>query len=164
MTENGFDGRGIAFAPAPRRTMSVFRRGGLALPLLPAAAAGLLALAAAPAPPPRPVTASPPPVAAPAPKRPRAHFFVGEVVEIVAAENRFSVRETLRDGSPKVTFFTADAGTTIFRGKDPATFADLRVNDHVTIKYADAGGARKTLSIRITPSAKAKTASSKPPS
>lgn len=135
-------------------------RGGYALRWLPAIAAGLFALAPAPAPSP-PSSTSPPPPAAP--RRPRAHFFVGEVVEIVAAESRFSVRETLRDGSPKVTFFTAGPETAVFRGKDPATFADLRVNDHVTIKYADVDGARKTLSIRITPSAKAKTAPSKPP-
>jgi hypothetical protein len=122
-------------------------RGGTALGVLPAIVAGLLALAPAPAPPPS--TSSAPP---PAARRARAHFFVGEVVEIVPAEKRFSVRETLRDGSPKVTFFTAGPETTVFRGKDPAAFADLRVNDHVTIKYADANGDRKTLSIRITPS------------
>lgn len=138
--------------------MSIIGRGSFSLRWLPAIAAGVLALAPAPSPPP-PGTAAPaaPPASS---RRPRAHFFIGEVVEIVAAENRFSVRETLRDGSPKVTFFTAGPETSISRGKDPATFADLRVNDHVTIKYADADGVRKTLSIRITPS---KTAPTKPP-
>ena len=129
---------------------------------LPAIAAGFLALAApAPAPPPASSSSS----ATPAPHRsPKAHFFVGEVVEIFASENRFSVRETLRDGSPKVTFFTADPDTTVFRGKEPAVFADLRVNDHVTIKYTEISGMRKTVSIRIIPSAKPKPAPpAKPP-
>lgn len=101
------------------------------------------------------------------PHRPRTHFFVGEVVEIVAPEQRFSVRETLRDGSPKVTFFTTDPATTVFRGKEPAAFADLRVNDHVTIKYTETDKARRTVSIRITPSKPPKpaatTATAKPP-
>jgi hypothetical protein len=127
------------------------------------------AIAAGSPPPAAPPPSSPPPATssspssssasgAAAPRRPRAHFFVGEVVEIVAAENRFSVRETLRDGSPKVTFFTADPDTTVFRGKEPAAFGDLRVNDHVTIKYTETAGTRKTVSIRITPSAKPKAA------
>jgi hypothetical protein len=127
--------------------MGFDHRGGVTLGLLPAIAAGLLALAPGPAPAPPQPTSAPPPAA----RRPRTHFFVGEVVQIVAPEKRFSVRETLRDGSPKVTFFTAGPGTAVFRGKDPATFADLRVNDHVTIKYAETSGDRKTLSIRITP-------------
>ncbi len=133
--------------------MSRLPRGAPALLSLPAIAAGFLALAApSPAPPPPAAssTTSVPPGAAP-PHRPRSHFFVGEVVEIMGAENRFSVRETLRDGSPKVTFFTADPDTTVSRGKERAAFADLRVNDHVTIQYTDAPEARKTVSIRITP-------------
>lgn len=146
MTENTGRRSGTPFAAAPRRKMGPDYRGGMVLGLLPAIAAGLLALALSPAPPP-PASAAPPASV----HRARAHFFVGEVVEIVAAEKRFSVRETLRDGSPKVTFFTAGPETTVFRGKEPAAFADLRVNDHVTIKYADANGDRKTLSIRITP-------------
>jgi len=133
----------------PRRVTAI-------LPL-PAMAAGFLALAApSPAPPAAPATSATSSsttlsTSAPPPHRPRAHFFVGEVVEIVAAERRFSVRETLRDGSPKVTFFTADPDTTVFRGKDAAAFADLRVNDHVTIQYTETSGSRKTVSIRITP-------------
>jgi len=128
--------------------------------------AGLLAFGAAqtaPAPP----TGSSPAVPPPAPsssssspatpgKKPRAHFFVGEVVEIVSGQMRFSVRETLRDGASKVTFFTATAETAVLRGKDRATLADLRVNDHVTIKYAEGTGEKQAISIRITPSAKSK--------
>ena len=127
-----------------------------------ALSAGFIAYAAAqtsstksPAPPPASSTA-------PAPKRPRAHFFVGEVVEIVAGQTRFSVRETLRDGPPKVTFFTATPETTVLRGKEKATFGDLRVNDHVTIKYGEGAGEKEAISIRITPSAKPKTASPTP--
>jgi hypothetical protein len=105
--------------------------------------------------------------AAPAPRRSREHFFVGEVVEIVAPERRFSVRETLRDGSPKVTFFTVDPATSVLRGKEAAAFADLRVNDHVTIKYTETDKTRRTVSIRITPSKPPKpaaaTATAKPP-
>lgn len=137
-------------------------RGSLALAIL----AGIAAAdppAPAPAPTPTSTGAGPAAPAAPAgPKRPRAHFFVGEVVEIVAPESRFSVRETLRDGSPKVTYFTADAATTVSRGKDAATFGDLRVNDHVTIKYTDADGARKAISIRITPTKPGKPVSAAP--
>jgi hypothetical protein len=131
--------------------MSPIPRSPPALLPLPAIAVALFALvAAAPAPPPPSSGSS----SAPPLHHTRAHFFVGEVVEIVPGENRFSVRETLRDGSPKVTFFTADAETTVFRGKEPAAFSDLHVNDHVTIKYSDASGTRKTVSIRITPTAK----------
>jgi hypothetical protein len=93
---------------------------------------------------------------APAPKHPRSHFFVGEVAEIVAGQTRFSVRETLRDGAPKVTFFTATPETTVLRGKERGTFADLRVNDHVTIKYGEGTGEKQAIAIRITPSAKPK--------
>ncbi|HKB70165.1 MAG TPA: hypothetical protein VKH46_04925 [Thermoanaerobaculia bacterium] len=162
MSEKTADRGGTRFAAASRTKMRSIVRDGYALRWLPAIAASLLALAPARSLPPPSSTSTPPPAAS---RHPRAHFFVGEVVEIVAAENRFSVRETLRDGSPKVTFFTAGPATTVFRGKDPATFADLRVNDHVTIKYADANGARKTLSIRITPSARSKPAAppAKPP-
>ena len=125
-------------------------RGSLVLAML-----GGIAGADSPAPPVRPATtgtASAPGPSASEPHRPRPHFFVGEVVEIVAPEQRFSVRETLRDGSPKVTFFTADPATTVSRGKEPAAFADLRVNDHVTIQYTETDKTRRTLSIRITPS------------
>ena len=135
--------------------------------------AGLLAFGAAqnsPAPPApaapstSPSTSSSPsPPVSPSAKRPRAHFFVGEVVEIVAGQMRFSVRETLRDGASKVTFFTATADTAVLRGKDRATFADLRANDHVTIKYAEGTGEKQAISIRITPSAKPKAPSSAPP-
>ena len=110
-------------------------------------------------------TASPSPVApspssssgASAAKRPRVHFFVGEVAAVMPADQKFSVRETLRDGSPKVTLFTAVAETVVSRGKDRAVLADLRVNDHVTIKYTENAGERRALSIRITPSVKSKT-------
>ena len=130
--------------------------------------AGLLAFGAAPTAP-APSTGSPPAASPSTPspssssstssssvKRPRAHFFVGEVVEILAGQTRFSVRETLRDGASKVTFFTATAETAVLRGKDRATLADLRVNDHVTIKYAEGTGEKQAISIRITPSAKSK--------
>ena len=146
----------------PRRVTAI-------LPL-PAMAAGFFVLAApSPAPPAVPTSSSTSSStslssSAPPPPHKRAHFFVGEVVEIVAAERRFSVRETLRDGSPKVTFFTADPDTTVFRGKDAAAFPDLRVNDHVTIQYTDTSGSRKTVSIRITPAkSKAPAAPVKPP-
>jgi len=151
MTENEFPRRGIVFAASPDRSMSRLPRSVSVFLALPAMTVGLLAVAApSPAPPPAATSSSTSSPGAP-PHHPRAHFFVGEVVEIVTAEQRFSVRETLRDGSPKVTFFTAEADTTVFRGKDSAAFADLRVNDHVTIKYTENSGARKTVSIRITP-------------
>lgn len=145
--------------------MSRLPRSVSALLPLPAIAAGFLALAApSPAPPPATTSSSTTSSSTSVPPhRPRAHFFVGEVVEIFGGENRFSVRETLRDGSPKVTFFTADPDTTVSRGKEPAVFADLRVNDHVTIKYTETSGARKTVSIRITP-AKPKPAATPAPS
>jgi hypothetical protein len=135
--------------------------------------AGLLAFGAAQTAPARPTGSSP--AASPSTpssssasastsvKRPRAHFFVGEVVEVLAGQTRFSVRETLRDGAPKVTFFTATAETAVLRGKDRATLADLRVNDHVTIKYAEGTGEKQAISIRITPSAKSKSPSPPPP-
>lgn len=127
---------------------------------------GFLASAGAQAPPsspaaPLPSSSSAPGV--PAPKKPRVHFFVGEVVEIVAGQTRFSVRETLRDGAPKVTFFTATPETTVSRGKERAAFADLRVNDHVTIKYGEGAGEKQAISIRITPSARPKAPSPPPP-
>jgi hypothetical protein len=130
-----------------------------------AISAGCLAYAAAqtatttPAPPSTAASAS----SAPAPKKPRFHFFVGEVVEVVAGQTRFSVRETLRDGAPKVTFFTATPETTVFRGKERGTFSDLHVNDHVTIKYGEGKGEKQAISIRITPSAKPKAPSPAPP-
>ena len=92
--------------------------------------------------------------AAPAAKKPRFHFFVGEVVEVVPGQTRFSVRETLRDGAPKVTFFTANSETAVLRGKERGNFSDLHVNDHVTIKYGEEPGEKQAISIRITPSAK----------
>jgi hypothetical protein len=128
-----------------------------------ALSAGVIAYAAAQNPPAKSTEA--PPAAPPgssAPKHPRSHFFVGEVAEIVAGQTRFSVRETLRDGAPKVTFFTATPETTVLRGKDRATFADLRVNDHVTIKYGEGVGEKQAISIRITPSAKPKPAPASP--
>ncbi|HET7452316.1 MAG TPA: hypothetical protein VFL12_06215 [Thermoanaerobaculia bacterium] len=134
-------------------------RGSLVLAML-----GGIAAADSPPPPAPPTTAGTAPApGASAPRRPHTHFFVGEVVEIVAPEQRFSVRETLRDGSPKVTFFTADPATTVFRGKEPAAFADLRANDHVTIKYTETDKARRTLSIRITPSKPPKPAATAAP-
>ena len=143
--------------------MKRFRRARIAAAA--ALSAGFMAYAAAqtsttksPAPPPPPPGSS----TAPAPKRPRVHFFVGEVVEIVAGQTRFSVRETLRDGAPKVTFFTATPETAVLRGKEKATFADLRVNDHVTIKYGEGTGEKEAISIRITPSAKPKSPSPTP--
>jgi len=132
-----------------------------------ALSAGFLAYAAAqpgtttPAPA-TPATPSGTPGAA-APKKPRFHFFVGEVVEVVAAQTRFSVRETLRDGAPKVTFFAATPETTVFRGKEHGTFSDIHVNDHVTIKYGEGTGEKSAISIRITPSAKPKAPSPAPP-
>ena len=105
-------------------------------------------------------TSAAPPASAPkkpdaSPRRPRAHFFVGEVVEIPTGEGKFSVRETLRDGPPKVTFFLVMPETTVSRGKERAAFADLKVNDHVTIKYAESTSPEKqAISIRITPSAR----------
>ena len=88
------------------------------------------------------------------PRRPKIHSFVGEVVEILAAEKKLTARETLRDGSPKTTTFALTNDTTVSRGKDSCTFSDIRVNDHVTIKYSDEpGGARRALTVRVTPSA-----------
>jgi hypothetical protein len=142
--------------------MSRFRRARIAGAA--ALSAGFMAYAAAqtsttksPAPSPPPASSS-----APAAKRPRAHFFVGEVAEVVAGQTRFSVRETLRDGAPKVTFFTVTPETTVLRGKEKGTFADLRVNDHVTIKYGEGSGEKEAISIKITPSAKPKSPSPAP--
>lgn len=104
--------------------------------------------------PPTSTTASAPAssTASPAPRRPRIHSFVGEVVEIQA--DKLVVRETLRDGSPKTTTFSTTAKTAVIRGADPATLADVHANDHVTIKYReDPAKNKEAVSIRITPSA-----------
>jgi len=129
-----------------------------------ALSAGFLAYAAAQTTTPSPSSAGSPSSASgsPAAKKPRFHFFVGEVVEVMAAQTRFSVRETLRDGPPKVTFFTATPETAVFRGKEHGTFADVHVNDHVTIKYGEGSGEKHAISIRITPSAKPKAPSPAP--
>jgi hypothetical protein len=92
--------------------------------------------------------------ASPATQRPRGRAFVGEVVEISAGEGKIVARETLRAGSPKTTAFLVTPQTQIVRGKDKATFADVRGTDHVTIKYLDGpAGEKRALSIRITPAA-----------
>lgn len=89
-----------------------------------------------------------------APRKPRIHSFVGEVVEVRAAEQTLVVRETLRDGSPKTTTFATNARTSVVRGMDAATLSDVHANDHVTIKYREDGARNKeAVSIRITPSA-----------
>jgi len=154
--------RGTGFATGQPRMNRALRNGIAGAAAL---SAGFLAYAAAPA---ATTTPAPPSSAsstssAPAPKKPRFHFFVGEVVEVVAGQTRFSVRETLRDGPPKVTFFTATPETAVFRGKEHGTFSDLRVNDHVTIKYGEGKGEKQAISIRITPSAQPKAPSPAPP-
>lgn len=130
----------------------ILAAGGLAIL---SAISMLLSGAAAPASAPPATTSSSGP-SAPATRHPRVHFFVGEVAEVILSEGRLSVRETLRDGSPKVTFFVTAPDTTVSRGKDKAALADVGVNDHVTIKYTEAaGGEKRAISIRVTPSAKA---------
>jgi hypothetical protein len=164
MIETARRSRGTTFAVQnPRmnrfRRARVFGAGALS--------AGVIAYAAAQTSATKSPAAAPPPAAsssAPASKRPHSHFFVGEVTEIVAGQTRFSVRETLRDGAPKVTFFTATPETTVLRGKEKGTFADLRVNDHVTIKYGEGTGEKQAIAIRITPSAKPKAPSPTTPS
>ena len=92
--------------------------------------------------------------ASPAPRRPRVHSLVGEIVQVRPAEQKLIVRETLRDGSPKTTTFTTTPKTTVVRGADAATLADIRANDHVTIKYReDSARNKEAVSIRVTPSA-----------
>jgi hypothetical protein len=100
-------------------------------------------------------TSTPSGKAEPAPsRRTRAHSFVGEVVEILPSEKKLTARETLRDGSPKTTLFVLTPQTSVLRGKDLCSVSDIRVNDHVTIKYSeDAAGVHKALTIRVTPSA-----------
>jgi hypothetical protein len=105
---------------------------------------------------PRAVATAPSPssTTTPPPHRPRTHSLVGEVVEIQAADQKLIVRETLRDGSPKTTTFSTTPKTTVVRGTDPATLADVHVNDHVTIKYReDPSKNKEAVTIRITPSA-----------
>jgi hypothetical protein len=90
----------------------------------------------------------------PPPHRPRIHSLVGEVVEVQPADQKLIVRETLHDGSPKTTTFSTTSRTVVVRGADPATLADVRANDHVTIKYReDAAKNKEAVTIRITPSA-----------
>ncbi len=126
-------------------------------PLLAAIVVGAIAAGFAPGAAPRtspaaPVSASS--SASPAPRRPRIHSFVGEVVEVQAAVRKLVVRETLRDGSPKTTTFSTTAKTAVVRGADTATLADVRANDHVTIKYReDSAKNKEAVAIRITPSA-----------
>ena len=95
----------------------------------------------------------------PEPHRPRPRGFVGEVVAVSAAESSFTARETLNDGSPKTTTFRTTPQTRITCGKDPCALGDVKVNDHVTVKYADtASGERRALTVRVTPAAKPKSA------
>jgi hypothetical protein len=92
-----------------------------------------------------------------APRRPKVHSFVGEVVEYQPVEQKLIVRETLRNGSPKTTTFRTTPKTQVIRGADAAGLADVRPADHVTIKYReDAEKNKEAVTIRITPSAKAK--------
>ena len=91
-------------------------------------------------------------------RRARPRGFVGEVVAVSPAESSFTARETLNDGSPKTTTFRTTPQTRLTCGKDPCALADVRVNDHVTVKYADtAAGERRALTVRVTPAAKPKT-------
>ncbi|MGH9443813.1 MAG: hypothetical protein ACRD16_16230 [Thermoanaerobaculia bacterium] len=122
---------------------------------LSAAIVGVAAFAPGTAP--RPGLAGPPAgssTTSPPPRRPRVHSFVGEVVEVQAAQQKLIVRETLRDGSPKTTTFLTNARTVVVRGADAAGLADVHANDHVTIKYReDASKNKEAVTIRITPSA-----------
>jgi hypothetical protein len=94
----------------------------------------------------------------PEPHRTRPRGFVGEVVAVSAAESSFTARETLNDGSPKTTTFRTTPQTRITCGKDPCALSDVKANDHVTVKYADAAsGERRALTVRVTPAAKPKT-------
>lgn len=119
---------------------------------------GLLALRQNPA----PSSGNPPAALRETPaetRRPRPRGFVGEVVSVSPAESRFTARETLNDGSPKTTQFQTTPQTRIVCGKESCSLADVKVNDHVTVKYADTpSGQRKALTVRITPAAKPKTA------
>ena len=124
-------------------------------PLLAAIVVGAIAAGFAPGAAPGTSPAAPASsTASPAPRRPRIHSFVGEVVEVQAAVRKLVVRETLRDGSPKTTTFSTTAKTAVVRGADAATLADVRANDHVTIKYReDSAKNKEAVAIRITPSA-----------
>ena len=161
----------IAWHPA-RSAVGAMRGVCLAVVLALGAASSAILGSPVETPPPAPSSGAPSTSAAPPgsstrkpdARRPRAHFFVGEVVEIPAGQAKFSVRETLRDGPPKVTFFLVSAQTTVSRGKERAGFEDLKVNDHVTIKYADSASPEKeAISVRITPSARPKPATPPPP-
>ena len=116
-----------------------------------------------PVPVPAPPSASSSSTAAPVPHHPRTHFFVGEVTSVIPNEG-LSIRETLRDGSPKVTFFKTSPDTPVSRGKEKAAITDIHVNDHVTVKYTDNGTEHRAISIRLTPSAKSKASSPATPS
>ena len=127
--------------------MGVLRSAGIALAVI-SLGVGLAAFAPESAPNSASSTAAPPP------HRPRIHSLVGEVVEIQTQDQKLIVRETLRDRSPKTTTFSTTPKTTVVRGTDPATLADVHVNDHVTIKYReDPSKNKEAVTIRITPSA-----------
>ena len=139
------DEAGTRFAATP--VVGLLRASAYALSVV-VAGASLAAFAPGTAPAPTPSTATP------APRRPRVHSFVGEIVEVRAAEQKLIVRETLRDGSPKTTTFATTPKTAVVRGADAATLADIHANDHVTIKYReDSARNKEAVSIRITPSA-----------
>lgn len=90
-------------------------------------------------------------------RRARPRGYVGEVVSVTPADGTFTARETLHDGSPKTTTFRTTAQTRFTCGKEPCTLADVKVNDHVTVKYADAAkGEHKALTVRVTPAARPK--------
>lgn len=143
------DEAGTRFAPTP--VVGLLRASAYALAVV-VAGASLAAFAPGTAPAPPPAASSS--TAPPAPRRPRVHSFVGEIVEVRAAEQKLIVRETLRDGSPKTTTFATTPKTAVVRGSDAATLADIHANDHVTIKYReDSARNKEAVSIRITPSA-----------
>ncbi len=135
-------------------------RFALLLPMAAVCAGGILALPQQPPPAGRASSASPAPSKEAAEsRRGRPRGYVGEVVSVSPGTASFTARETLHDGSPKTTTFRTTPQTRFTCGKAPGALADVKPNDHVTIKYADAArGERRALTVRVTPAAKPKPA------
>lgn len=102
------------------------------------------------------VSASPAAPRLVAPTPPAAKTIVGHILAVDPKTGTVVVEETIKPpkgqkGPHRHESVTVrvDGSTRLLRGKAPATFADLRPNDHAVVRYvAEAQGAR-ALSLRV---------------
>ena len=82
---------------------------------------------------------------------------VGQIVSVDASASTIVVGESLQSSRPKTSekvresvTLTVDAKTQLFRGKSPATQADLHAKDHVVVHYVLTPQGARAVSCRIS--------------